>query len=87
MLFHAPSFTDPVDTTIAATYAMLAAEALGLGSCIIGSVAPLLKNNKQFKAKYGIPDNSRPGLAVVFGHPAVKYQRLLKRTFADVHFV
>jgi nitroreductase len=87
MVFHGSSFAEPVDADIAATYAMLAAEALGLGSCMIGSVAPLLKNSRQLKEKYGIPAANKVGLTVVFGYPAVNYRRGLRRSFADVKFV
>jgi nitroreductase len=87
MVFHASSFAEPVDADIAATYAVLAAEALGLGSCMIGSVAPLLKNSRQLKEKYGIPAANKVGLTVVFGYPAVNYRRGLRRSFADVRFV
>lgn len=87
MMFHAPSFTDPVDSYIAATYAMLAAESLGLGSCMIGSVAPIIKNSKRLRERYGIPSKDQPGLAIIIGHPDVKYRRVIKRTLASVHFL
>ncbi|KYZ78053.1 hypothetical protein AXX12_00460 [Anaerosporomusa subterranea] len=87
MVFHASSFGEPVDADIAATYAVLAAESLGLGSCMIGSVAPLLKNSRQLKEKYGIPAANKVGLTVIFGYPAVNYRRALLRSFADVKFV
>jgi nitroreductase len=87
MVFHASSFGEPVDAYIAATYAVLAAESLGLGSCMIGSVAPLLKNSRQLREKYGISAGSKVGLAVIFGYPAVEYRRALRRTFADVKYI
>jgi nitroreductase/ferredoxin len=85
VLFYSSSFSDPADAIISATYAVLAAEALGLGSCMIGSVAPLLKYGKKLKAKYGIPLKCQPGIMVVFGYPAVKYQKALKRRLAKVN--
>lgn len=87
MIFHASSFGEPVDADIAATYAVLAAESLELGSCMIGSVAPLLKNSRQLREKYGIPAANKVGLAVIFGYPAVSYLRALRRSFADVNYV
>jgi nitroreductase len=87
MVFHTSSFGDPVDCHIAAAYATLAAEALGLGSCMIGSVGPVLKNCSKLKEKYGIPVKNQPGLAVILGHPAVEYRRNLRRSFAGVNFV
>lgn len=87
MIFHAASFGEPVDAHIAATYAVITAESLGLGSCMIGSVAPLLKNGRQLKEKYGIPAKNKTGLAVIFGYPSLQYRRTIKRTFANVTYV
>jgi len=76
---------DPVDPTIAATYAMIAAESLGLGSCMIGTVAPmLLKVKGEFKDKYRIPKDAGQGLAVIFGYPQMKFQRAVRRRFAGI---
>jgi ferredoxin len=76
---------DPVDPTIAATYAVIAAESLGLGSCMIGTVAPmLLKSSERFKDKYLIPKNAGHGLAVIFGYPLPKFQRGVRRRFAGI---
>lgn len=87
MMFHASAFADPVDSYIAATYAMLAAEAQGLGSCMIGSVAPVMKNSNKLKQKYGIPAANQPGLAIIFGHPAIHYRRGVERTLASVKYI
>ncbi|MPN37268.1 hypothetical protein SDC9_184784 [bioreactor metagenome] len=87
LMFHAAAFADPVDSYIAATYAMLAAEAQGLGSCMIGSVAPVIKNSNKIKEKYGIPAINQPGLAIAIGHPAVQYRRGVQRTLASVKFI
>jgi len=74
---------DPVDAGIAATYAMIAAETLGLGSCMIGTVAPMLpKISKAFREKYKVPADAKTGLAIIFGYPDVKFQRAVRRRFA-----
>ncbi len=39
LYFHVSPYADPLDPVIAATYAMITAETLGLGSCMIGTVA------------------------------------------------
>jgi ferredoxin len=76
---------DPVDPTIAATYATVAAESLGLGSCMIGTVAPMLKEtSERFKNKYQIPKDAGHGLAVIFGYPLPKFQRGVRRRFAGI---
>lgn len=89
MYFYGSPYTDPADPIIAATVAMYAAESLGLGTCMIGSVHPLIQNGKkakQFREKYKIKYTSREGLIVLFGYPAVRYKKGIKRTFAsEIH--
>jgi NAD-dependent dihydropyrimidine dehydrogenase PreA subunit len=87
MYFYGSPYTDPADPIIAATVAMYAAESLGLGTCMIGSVHPLIQNGKKarmFREKYKIKYTSREGLIVLFGYPAVKFEKGIKRTFASV---
>ena len=87
MYFYGSPYTDPADPLIAATYAMLAAESLGLGTCMLGGIHPLIQNGKKaakFREKHGIKFKSREGLFVIFGYPAVKYQKGIRRTFASV---
>lgn len=61
-------------------------EALELGSCMIGTVVPFIRQSKRLAAKYGMQPNGRDGIAVVFGYPAVEYRRAVRRTFAHVDF-
>ncbi len=85
MYFYGSPFSDDADAYIAATYAMLAAETLGLGSCMIGSVHPLLKRGgAKLKKKYGIRSKMTSGIVVVFGYPKFKYQKAIKRSFGKV---
>ena len=85
MYFLASPYSDPVDPIIPASYAMLAAESLGLGSCMIGSIHPLIRYGaKTFKKKWNIPQQSPNGIVVVFGYPKYQLQKALKRTFAQV---
>jgi nitroreductase len=86
--FYGSPYTDPADPIVAATYAMIAAESLGLGTCMLGAVHPLIQNGKKarhLRSRYNIKFTSREGLFVIFGYPAVKYRKGIKRTFADVH--
>lgn len=90
MYFYASPYADPADPIIAATYAMLAAEALGLGSCMIGSIHPLIQHGRKarlFRQKYGIKNASREGIFVLFGYPEIKYSKGIKRTFASVDYL
>ena len=87
MYFYGSPYTDPADPIIAATYAMIAAESLGLGTCMLGTVHPLIQNGKKarkFREDHGIKYTSREGLFIAFGYPAVKYKKGIKRTFASV---
>ncbi|MCC7159070.1 MAG: nitroreductase family protein [Ignavibacteria bacterium] len=87
MYFYNSGYADPADPLIPATYAMLAAHSMGLGSCMIGSIAPFLKYIKPLKKKYGLPASSKDGIFLIFGHPKYKYQKAIKRSFAKVDFV
>jgi len=85
--FYGSPYSDPADPVIAATYAMLAAESLGLGTCMLGAIHPLIQNGgsaKKFREKHGIKHKSREGLFVIMGYPSVKYFKGIKRTFASV---
>jgi len=84
--FHASSLADPADPTIAATYAMLAAEALGLGTCMLGVPGQVIKRSKKLKRRYGVEPDAEAGLALIIGYPAVRYRRSLKRHFGEVRY-
>jgi nitroreductase len=82
LLFHVSPYADAADAVIACTYAMIAAEALALGSCMIGCVAPPLARNRKLCAKHGIPAGHKPALVLILGHPAISYQRAIRRRFS-----
>jgi len=85
LLFTTHPMADPIDGTIACTYAMLAAQSLGLGTCMIGTVAHAVNMDKKVKARWGIPADHKACLAMVVGHPAHRYHRVVKRTLAAIH--
>jgi nitroreductase/NAD-dependent dihydropyrimidine dehydrogenase PreA subunit len=88
--FYGSPFCDPADPLIAATYAMVAAESLGLGSCMLGAIHPFLQSGfgvSSFRKKYNIRYKSREGLVLIFGYPAVKYHKGIQRSFANVDFM
>jgi ferredoxin len=86
LLFHYGPTDDAADSHIASTYAMLAAESLGLGSCLLGTSAAL-NFDKQWKQKYNIPAENKIGLALCFGYPAVTYHSAVRRRLASVRFM
>ena len=79
---HTARETDALDAAIACTYAMLAAESLGLGSTIIGGAPPILQRNKVLCRQLGIPEENKPSIALILGHPAVSFRKTIRRRFA-----
>ncbi len=84
MLFYANSLADSADASIAATYAMLAGQSLGLGSCFLGFPGMICQYDQATRKKFNLPGNYRGGLMVIFGYPRFKYQRGLVRRFGRV---
>jgi nitroreductase len=87
LYFYGSPYTDPADPLIAATYAMTAAESLGLGTCMLGAIHPFIQSGKgarKLREKYGIRFKSREGLFVIMGYPGIKYKKGIKRTFAHI---
>jgi len=90
MYFYGSPYCDPADPVVAATTAMYAGEAIGLGTCMLGGIHPLIQygnSAKKFRKKYGIKYASREGLFVIFGYPSVQYKKGISRTFASVETV
>lgn len=86
LLFHYP-MKDTIDPTIACSFATLVAETLGLGSCMIGTVAPALQGDKRLKTKWGIPAASFPTIAMTLGYPSVKFRNGIRRRFQSIEYV
>jgi ferredoxin len=86
LMFHVSPYADGADAFIACTYAMLAAEALGLGSTMIGCVAPVVGRSKPLLQKYGLPAGHTPKLVLILGHPAISYRRAIRRPFRSVNY-
>lgn len=84
LIFHHSPYADALDAGIACTYAMLAAESLGLGSTIIGGAPPILQRNKSLCRRLGIPDANKPSVTLILGHPAVNFRKTIRRRFAHV---
>lgn len=87
--FYGSPYCDPADPIISATYAMIAGEALGLGTCMLGGIHPMIQNGKkakEFRERHNIKCKSKEGLFVVFGYPKAKYKKGIKRSFASVNY-
>jgi ferredoxin len=84
--FYGTQYADTADQYIAATYATIAAESLGLGACMIGCIGPFIsKGGSKLKAKYGINPKNQDGLFIIIGYPKYKYRKAIKRTFAKIN--
>jgi ferredoxin len=83
LLFYHSPYAEAFDATIACTYAMLAAESLGLGAVIIGGVPPVLQRNKALAQNVGIPEGHTPCAALIVGHPATQWRHAIRRHFLD----
>lgn len=86
LYFYGSAYADPGDPIIAATYAMLAGEALGLGSCLLGFPGYILQYDRGLRQRWGLPRRIQPGIVVAFGYPAVGYRRGIRRRFAQVRY-
>jgi len=89
MYFYGSPYCDPADPIIAATYAMIAAETLGLGTCMLGAVHPFIQNGrkaKKFRKDHNIKCKSKEGLFVAFGYHNTSFKKGIVRTFASIEF-
>lgn len=84
--FHASPYADPADPVVVATYAMIAGHSLGLGSTMLGMPGIIMKSSKRLKRRYGVDLEAEAGLTVIFGHPAVRYHRALRRRLGEVRY-
>jgi ferredoxin len=85
--FYGSPYTDPADPIIACTYAMHAAESLGLGTCMLGAIHPFIQSGKaaeKFRKNHGIKFKSKEGLFLIAGYPKVKFHNGIRRTFANI---
>lgn len=86
LYFYGSPYSDPADPIVAATAAMYAGEALGLGTCMLGAMHPMIQYGykaRKFREKYHIKYKSREGLFLIFGYPKMKYVKGINRTFAS----
>lgn len=86
LIFHYP-MKDTIEPAIACSFAAIAAESLGLGSCMIGTVAPALQGDMKLKSKWGVPPDNFPSIAMTLGYPSVKFLNGIRRRFASVEFL
>lgn len=84
MIFHHSAYSDGADAYIACTYAMLAAESLGLGTTMIGSAAPVMQRDPAIGRNWSIPEGHKPAIVLILGYPATRFHRTLRRRFVSL---
>lgn len=89
LIFHAHKDSEEhkEDSYIFVTYAMLAAQALGLGATIIGLVPAALNKSMELKTIFDIPNNHDTVVSMILGYPKYKYRRGIKRELKKVNWV
>jgi len=63
------------DALLASQNILLAAEAMGLGTCLIGFAVEAMRNDPSIKARIGIPAGEPVYAVIAIGHPRYRYPR------------
>lgn len=89
LLFHANRWAVSYEANaiVAATYAMLAAHALGLGATLLSILPPLLNNFADLRPACGLGEDDRVVMALVVGHPKYRYRRGLRRRVKQARYL
>jgi len=75
------------DAGVALTHGMLAAQALGLGTCWIGFAQRKLNGSRKLKKRYNIPKGFDVLGVITVGQPAMEYRRAPPRRKLKVHWI
>jgi nitroreductase/NAD-dependent dihydropyrimidine dehydrogenase PreA subunit len=88
MLFHsAPdSLAGETDMVLAATHAMLMAEALGVGNIMLGFANAAVQQDKALKRQFGIPEKNEIRNALALGYSQRTFRRSVLRELRAVHW-
>ncbi len=71
-----PGATCPTeDALLAAAQILLAAESLGLGTCLVGFAVEALRRDPRIRRRLGLPAGEKVRAAITVGVPDVDYQR------------
>ena len=67
------------NSALAAAHIMLAAEALGIGTCSLGYLTFYANQSETIKKLINLPKNHEVGYSLTIGYPNVKYKRIPPR--------
>jgi nitroreductase len=98
LLYHAPvlilihmkrglTTTPQVDASLSAMHMILMAEALGLGTCMIGFLVFAIKHSGKLREVLEIPSDHQVHIAFTVGHSEVQFLRLVARNPAKVKWI
>ena len=87
LVFYGTELAEEEDVTIAATTAVFAAEALGLGTCFVGPVSHLFNGSAGLKKKYGLLSGEKVVSTLVLGVPNETSLRAFQRNFKAIRVV
>lgn len=86
IVFYGSEICSEIDQILAATHAYIAAESLGLGSCIIGAIPEVLNRNTCLREKYGIAKDEKASICFILGYPDINFRKGIKRRFKSVTY-
>jgi len=89
LIFHAHKYSEEhkEDSYIFVTYASLAAQAIGIGSTIVGLVPAALNKSPELKKKFNIPEDHESVISLILGYPKYKYRRGIKRELKNINWL
>ncbi len=74
------------DALLATQNILLAAHAMGLGTCLIGFAVEAVKRDRRIPKGLGVPDDEEIYSVIALGYPKEKYQRIAGRKQALVRY-
>lgn len=89
LIFHSArsAAAGETDCVLAAAHAMLVAEALGLGTIMLGTVQFSIQRDKALRASYGIPEANDVFNVLALGYQSRRFRRTIPRAFRSVNWV
>ena len=74
------------DALLATGHMLLAAHAMGLGTCLVGFVIEAMRRDSSIARSIGIPEHETPHAVIAIGWPDETYQRVAGRKPAMVRY-
>ena len=89
IIFHAKKNAEEHtnNSLIYATYCMLAAQSLGLGTSMNGIVPAAINKIPEVRKIFSIPENHEAIISLTIGYPKYKYKKTVKREQKTIHWV